>query len=138
MPDPNREEQNMMVLKQRFLALGFMAFVALTAGCASGGGAAAEGGGEAGTSTQITVENIHPTSDDIQIFIMGDGAVARTPIGSVPRGETRSFTYEGGQGAYRLIAVRPVGETTSDRININHRQDFTWTIQGNRMLIRRR
>jgi hypothetical protein len=127
----------MIAMKQRMLRMALATFVVLAAGCASGGGGAGSTG-EAGVSTEIMVENIHPGSEAIQIFIMPDGGVARTPIGNVPQGETRTFTWEGATGQHRLIAVRAIGEVTSDRININHNQDFTWTISGNRMLIRRR
>ncbi len=126
----------MTVLKHRILGMALAAFVVLAAGCASGGGAGSTG--EPGVSTEIMIENIHPGSEALQIYIMADGGVARTPIGNVPQGETRTITWEGATGPHRLIAVRAIGEVTSDRININHNQDFTWTISGNRMLIRRR
>jgi hypothetical protein len=119
----------------------FLALVALfvgLSGCASSGESAAPQG-EPGTSTRITIDNLASNAEDLQIYIVQDGGVARTLVGSVPRGETRTLTYEGQTGGYRLIAVRSVGgETTSDRINVTHSQHFSWTIQGNRMLIQRR
>jgi len=122
---------------QRWFALALVAFVAGIAGCASSGESAGPAG-EPGTSTRITIDNLHSTSEDLQIYIVPDGGVARTLIGTVERGETKALTYEGPTGGFRLIAVRPVGESQSERINVTHAQHFSWTISGNRMLIQRR
>lgn len=122
---------------QRWFALALLAFVTGIAGCASGGGSA-EPAGEPGTSTRITIDNLHSAAEDLQVYIVPDGGVARTLLGTVARGATGTLTYEGPTGGFRLVAVRPLGESESDRINVTHAQHFSWTISGNRMLIQRR
>ncbi len=112
-------------------------FLTLAAGCASGGGAEATDSGEPGV-TRITVENFHPNSEDIRVYMEPDGGVGRIDLGGVPRGETGEFSYDGNTGQFRLVAERPVGTTRSERINVNHNTNLTWNLQQNRIVTSRR
>jgi len=128
----------MTELRHRLYGATLVLFLAMTAGCASGGeGAPAAAPGEPGM-TQITVDNMHSSAENLELFITPDGGVGRTKIGDVPRGETRSFSFDGNTGPYRLIAVRPVATTTSERVTINHSTNLTWIIQQNRVVVSRR
>ncbi len=124
-------------LMHRLAGAATVILLALGTGCASGTGGT-PGDATLTNETTITVENFHSAAEDVNVFIVPDGGVARTALGPVPRGETRSFTFEGSRGAYRLVSVRAVGETTSERININHRTDITWNLQRNRATVSRR
>jgi hypothetical protein len=124
-------------LMNRLAATALVALLAFATGCAAGGPEAPGDPGLPGT-TRISVENFHPGSEDLEVFIVPDGGVARTRMGAVPRGDTGTFTFDGDRGPYRLIAVRPVGEITSDRVNINHTTSLTWNIQQNRVVVSRR
>jgi hypothetical protein len=109
------------------------------AGCASGGGG--EGAAAASTEpgvTRITVDNTHPTSEDIQVFLQIDGGTARQLLGDLPRGETKTFTYDGDRGYYRLVAERAGGRTTSPRVSVMHNTSYLWMISGNRLQLSRR
>ncbi|TVP78824.1 MAG: hypothetical protein EA352_01365 [Gemmatimonadales bacterium] len=128
----------MRSLRQRLLGIAFLLALALVAGCASSGGAEADGEPVEDGTTPITVENFHSGSEDLQVFIQRDGSSARTNIGAVPAGETETFVFDGETGQYRLIAQRPVSTTTSERITIRHQTNITWTIQGNRITTSRR
>jgi hypothetical protein len=112
-------------------------FLTLAVGCASGGGSEAADPGEPGV-TRITVENFHPNSEDLRVYMEPDGGVGRIDLGVVPRGETTEFNYDGERGQFRLVAERPVGTLRSNRINVNHNTHLTWTIQQNRIVTSRR
>jgi hypothetical protein len=124
-------------LMNRLVATAMVALLAFATGCAAGGPEALGDPGTPGV-TRISVENFHSSAEDLEVFIVPDGGVARIRMGNVPRGETGTFTFDGDRGPYRLIAVRPVGETTSDRININHTTNIAWNIQQNRVVVSRR
>lgn len=119
--------------------VGVILLTAGLAACASGGG----GGGGAddpdyGVATPITVENLHSSSEDLTVFLRPEGGVARINLGTVPRGEARSFRFEGDVGQYRLIAERPVGTTESEPLNITHQSYIIWDMSTNRVVINRR
>jgi hypothetical protein len=128
----------MTELRHRLFGATLVLFIAMTAGCASSAERApTAGAGEPGV-TEITVDNMHSAAEDMELYITPDGGVGRTKIGDVPRGETRSFRFDGSTGPYRLIAVRPVATTTSERVTINHSSNLTWIIQQNRVVVSRR
>lgn len=119
-------------LRHRLFGASLIMFLALAVGCASGGPAEDAAPVEEGT-TPITIENFHSGSNDLQVYIQRDGSSARVPLGNVPRGEIETIVFDGETGQYRLIAIAPVGTTTSERISIRHQTVLTWTIQGNRI-----
>lgn len=127
-------------LSRRAVVFLFLGAVAMT-GCASAGGgegapagpAAAAGPGE----TRITIDNGHPAAEDMQVFLQVDGGTARQRLGDLPRGEIKTFTYDGERGYYRLVAERAGGTSTSGRLNVMHNTNFRWTISGNRLQITR-
>ena len=121
----------------RLVATAMVTFLVLSTGCATGAPDAPEDPGMPGV-TQISVENFHPGADDLEIYIVPDGGVARTRMGRVTRGESQTFTFDGDRGPYRLIAVRPVGEITSERVTINHRTNLIWNTERNRVVVSRR
>jgi hypothetical protein len=127
----------MVGLMHRLSATAMVALLVLATGCASGGAEASSDPGIPGT-TRITVENFHSNAEDLEIFIVPDGGVARVRLGAVPRGDSGAFTFDGDRGSYRLVAIRPVGETTSDRVNVNHTTNITWNIEQNRVVVSRR
>lgn len=112
-------------------------FLTLAVGCASGGGSETADSGEPGV-TRITVENFHPNSEDLRVYMEPDGGVGRIDLGVVPRGETGEFTYDGERGQFRLVAERPVGTIRSTRVNVNHNTNLTWNTQQNRIVTSRR
>lgn len=127
----------MHFLRHRLLGVSLVVSLILAAGCASSGETEAMTDIAEGT-TPITVENFHAAAEDLRIYIQRAGAASRDMLGTVPRGETRSFTFGGESGQYRLIADMPVSSMESEQFSIRHETIITWDIQGNRIITSRR
>lgn len=128
----------MTELRHRVGAAALALFLVFATGCASSGGSeGAAPSGEPGV-TQITVENFHANSDDMRVYMEPDGGVGRIDLGTVPRGETRNFSYDGAPGQFRIVGERPVGTTRSNRFTISHNTNITWNVEQNRIVTSRR
>jgi hypothetical protein len=128
----------MSAVRMRMLGAALGMTFALLVGCASGGGAAADGEPVEEGTTRITIENFHSNAEDLQIYVQRDGSAQRVPLGTVPRGQTQNLVFGDDPGQYRLIADQPIGTVRSQLINISHRTNITWNIQQNRVVVSNR
>lgn len=128
----------MRSLRQRLLGISFVMALAVAGGCASSGGGQSDAEPTEDGTTRITVENFHSGSEDITVYISRDGSSARSTLGTVARGDTEAFVFDGEAGQYQLIAQLPVSTQTSERVTVRHQTNITWTIQGNRITTTRR
>jgi hypothetical protein len=119
-------------------AVALFAAVVL-AGCASAPAAEGEAGATApAAGHQVTVHNDHTSWLEATIFILPDAGAVQTMLGTVPPGESRTFTYTGERGWHRLIARRNTGDLSSEQFTMPDNSRLEWRTSQPRVQVRSR
>jgi hypothetical protein len=121
---------------QRWLPVLLVAAV-ITA-CASAGDTEAGAGAVAEPGDHIiTVHNDHGSFTEVTVYIVPAAGIQQA-LGTVPANETRSFTFSGARGQYRLLARRPLGDGRTDTFNMPASGHAEWRTSQSRVLVRSR
>lgn len=119
------------------MRLALTAACLLLIGCASSPNSAemGAGGGDAPAAT-VTVQNNHPSLQDVSVVIQPDAGGNRIPLGVVPAGQTRLFEHSFLPGQYQLIARRNVGgDIQSERFNAGVSSAVRWNTASQRVIV---
>jgi hypothetical protein len=114
-----------------------LSLLALLPSCASTPAAEAGPAAAPGEHT-ITVQNDHTSFLEAAIYIQPDAGAVQVPLGSVPAGESRTFTYSGARGWHRLIARRNTGDIMSEQFTMPDGARIEWRTSQRRVQVRSR
>lgn len=119
------------------LRLPLAAALLLLASCASSRNSAEMGDGAAtGQESTVTVQNNHPSLQDMTIVLQPDAGGTRVTLGVVPAGQTRIFEHGFLPGQYHLVARRAVGgDIHSERFNAGVTSAVRWNTSSQRVTV---
>lgn len=129
-----------MIRHRGFSLLGVVA-LALTAGCASGGGAAAGGADPAATPESVPAEgsivqvyNTASSAVRVTVYMVPEVGVD-SPLGVVEAQQRATFPFDGPPGRYRLRAVGSAGTIQSQLFEFYRNSQVRWDMNINQVRV---